>query len=74
VKVETGTVSTDTTGAVTINVAADADSTATSGDESATKFTADKAGSITVNVTGNMEQTGTISAAKATSVTVSNKL
>jgi hypothetical protein len=65
-----GLVSTDTTGEVTMNIAADADATKISGDTSQAELTADKAGTVNVNTTGYINYTGTISAAKATTLNV----
>jgi len=67
----TGSVSTDSAGAATLNVSADSKATkANGGDTAAMTVTADLATSLEANVAGFVNQTGAISAAKASSVTV----
>jgi len=66
-----GAISTDTTGAIDIDVTADAKATkANGGDTAAATVTAANASSVDVSVTGFVNQTGAITAAKATSATL----
>jgi hypothetical protein len=68
----TGTITTDTTGAVDIDVSANAAATATSLNAGGGIVEANSASSLDVSITGNVDQTGAISAAKATSLTLTN--
>jgi hypothetical protein len=64
--------STDTAGAVDIDVLPDADATTTSAETSTVDITAASATSLNIHVSGETDWTGTTSAAKAASVTLEN--
>ncbi|MDA9206610.1 hypothetical protein N9O45_04665, partial [Planktomarina temperata] len=68
----TNSLSTDTAGAVDIDVLPDADATATSTETSTVDITAASASSVNIHVSGEVDWAGTTSAAKATSVTLEN--
>jgi hypothetical protein len=63
----TGTITTDSTGAVDIDVTANAAATSTALNANSGRVEAASAGSLDVSVTGNANYTGVVQAAKATS-------
>ena len=68
----TGTVTTDTTGAIDLDVTANSAATATALNANSGRLEAASASSLDVSVTGNVDYTGVMQAGKATSVTYVN--
>ena len=66
----TGSITTDTAGAVDIDAVADSLATLATNDAVSTTFGADEASSVDLSISGYTDVTGNISADKATSVTV----
>jgi len=68
----TGTVTTDSTGAVDLDVTANSAATATALNANSGRVEAASASSVDVSVTGNVNYTGVVQAGKATSATYTN--
>jgi hypothetical protein len=68
----TGTITTDTTGAIDVDVTANSAATAAALNANTGTITTANAGSMDLSVTGNVDYTGAMTAAKATTLTVTN--